>query len=135
MWSPPWGEPREVPACEADAQRVERGEDPTRARSRSAASRCRTGTPGRPTRPTWAASSAAACCRDLPRLGARRGDVGRWRRLGLRRVRLGRRQRRRRLRRRRLRRRGTSAEATSGAAATSAEGTSRPPSLRGVKGG
>ena len=28
MWSPPWGEPREVPACEADAQRVERGEDP-----------------------------------------------------------------------------------------------------------
>ena len=28
MWSPPWGEPREVPACEADAQRVERGEEP-----------------------------------------------------------------------------------------------------------
>ncbi len=28
MWSPPFGEPREVPACEADAQRVERGEDP-----------------------------------------------------------------------------------------------------------
>ena len=27
-WSPPWGEPRTVPACEADAQRVERGEDP-----------------------------------------------------------------------------------------------------------
>ena len=27
-WSPPWGEPRPVPACEADAQRVERGEDP-----------------------------------------------------------------------------------------------------------
>jgi hypothetical protein len=27
-WSPPWGEPRMVPACEADAQRVERGEDP-----------------------------------------------------------------------------------------------------------
>ena len=27
-WSPPWGEPRAVPACEADAQRVERGEDP-----------------------------------------------------------------------------------------------------------
>ena len=25
---PPWGEPRPVPACEADAQRVERGEDP-----------------------------------------------------------------------------------------------------------
>jgi hypothetical protein len=28
QWSPPWGEPRAVPACEADAQRVERGEDP-----------------------------------------------------------------------------------------------------------
>src|SRR5215207_7657126 len=27
-WSPPWGEPREIPACEADAQRVEAGEDP-----------------------------------------------------------------------------------------------------------
>ena len=27
-WSPPWGEPRAIPACEADAQRVERGEDP-----------------------------------------------------------------------------------------------------------
>ena len=27
-WSPPWGEARAVPACEADAQRVERGEDP-----------------------------------------------------------------------------------------------------------
>ena len=27
-WSPPYGEPRAVPACEADAQRVERGEDP-----------------------------------------------------------------------------------------------------------
>jgi hypothetical protein len=28
MWAPPGGEPRPVPACEADAQRVERGEDP-----------------------------------------------------------------------------------------------------------
>jgi hypothetical protein len=28
MWSPPFGEAREVPACEADAQRVERGEEP-----------------------------------------------------------------------------------------------------------
>jgi hypothetical protein len=27
-WSPPYGEPRLVPACEADAQRVERGSDP-----------------------------------------------------------------------------------------------------------
>jgi hypothetical protein len=27
-WSPPYGEPREVPACEADALRVEDGEDP-----------------------------------------------------------------------------------------------------------
>jgi hypothetical protein len=27
-WSPPYGEEREVPACEADAQRVERGDDP-----------------------------------------------------------------------------------------------------------
>ena len=27
-WSPPYGEPRLVPACEADAQRVERGDDP-----------------------------------------------------------------------------------------------------------
>ena len=27
-WSPPYGEEREVPACEADAQRVERGEEP-----------------------------------------------------------------------------------------------------------
>jgi hypothetical protein len=27
-WAPPWGEPRVVPACEADAQRVERGDDP-----------------------------------------------------------------------------------------------------------
>ena len=27
-WSPPYGEPRPVPACEADAQRVERGDDP-----------------------------------------------------------------------------------------------------------
>ena len=28
MWSPPFGEPREVPACEADAQRVDRGDEP-----------------------------------------------------------------------------------------------------------
>jgi hypothetical protein len=28
MWSPPYGEERPVPACEADAQRVERGDDP-----------------------------------------------------------------------------------------------------------
>jgi hypothetical protein len=28
MWSPPFGEERSVPACEADAQRVERGDDP-----------------------------------------------------------------------------------------------------------
>jgi hypothetical protein len=28
MWSPPFGEERLVPACEADAQRVERGDDP-----------------------------------------------------------------------------------------------------------
>jgi hypothetical protein len=28
MWSPPYGEERLVPACEADAQRVERGDDP-----------------------------------------------------------------------------------------------------------
>jgi hypothetical protein len=28
MWSPPYGEEREVPACEADAQRIERGDDP-----------------------------------------------------------------------------------------------------------
>src|SRR3954454_14422735 len=28
IWSPPYGEPREVPACEADAIRVEEGEDP-----------------------------------------------------------------------------------------------------------
>jgi hypothetical protein len=28
LWSPPYGEERPVPACEADAQRVERGEDP-----------------------------------------------------------------------------------------------------------
>ncbi len=28
MWSPPYGEEREVPACEADAQRVERGDEP-----------------------------------------------------------------------------------------------------------
>ncbi|MDQ3993833.1 MAG: hypothetical protein M3265_03445 [Actinomycetota bacterium] len=27
-WSPPWGEPRLVPACEADAQMVERGLEP-----------------------------------------------------------------------------------------------------------
>ncbi len=27
-WSPPFGEPRLVPACEADAQRVERGDEP-----------------------------------------------------------------------------------------------------------
>jgi len=27
-WAPPGGEPRMVPACEADAQRVDRGEDP-----------------------------------------------------------------------------------------------------------
>ncbi len=27
-WAPPWGAPRLVPACEADAQRIERGEDP-----------------------------------------------------------------------------------------------------------
>ena len=27
-WSPPYGEERDVPACEADAQRVERGEEP-----------------------------------------------------------------------------------------------------------
>ncbi|HWT22416.1 MAG TPA: hypothetical protein VN213_02810 [Solirubrobacteraceae bacterium] len=27
-WAPPYGEPRPVPACEADAQRVERGADP-----------------------------------------------------------------------------------------------------------
>ena len=27
-WSPPYGETRPVPACEADAQRVERGDDP-----------------------------------------------------------------------------------------------------------
>jgi hypothetical protein len=28
LWAPPGGTPRPVPACEADAQRVERGEDP-----------------------------------------------------------------------------------------------------------
>ncbi len=28
QWAPPGGAPRPVPACEADAQRVERGEDP-----------------------------------------------------------------------------------------------------------
>jgi hypothetical protein len=28
MWSPPYGEERPVPACEADAQRVERGDEP-----------------------------------------------------------------------------------------------------------
>ena len=28
MWAPEYGEPRPVPACEADAQRVELGEDP-----------------------------------------------------------------------------------------------------------
>jgi hypothetical protein len=28
LWSPPFGEERPVPACEADAQRVERGDDP-----------------------------------------------------------------------------------------------------------
>jgi hypothetical protein len=28
LWSPPFGEAREVPACEADALRVERGDDP-----------------------------------------------------------------------------------------------------------
>ncbi|MGI8780718.1 MAG: hypothetical protein ACR2L8_11255, partial [Solirubrobacteraceae bacterium] len=28
-WSPPYGEERPVPACEADAQRVERGEEPS----------------------------------------------------------------------------------------------------------
>ena len=28
LWSPPYGEEREVPACEADAQRVERGDEP-----------------------------------------------------------------------------------------------------------
>jgi hypothetical protein len=28
VWSPPYGEPREVPACEADAIRVEEGEEP-----------------------------------------------------------------------------------------------------------
>jgi hypothetical protein len=28
LWSPPFGEEREVPACEADAQRVEHGDDP-----------------------------------------------------------------------------------------------------------
>src|SRR5207244_862017 len=27
-WAPPGGTPRPVPACEADAQQVERGEDP-----------------------------------------------------------------------------------------------------------
>jgi len=29
VWSPPYGEPREVPACEADALRVERGDEPS----------------------------------------------------------------------------------------------------------
>jgi len=29
LWSPPYGQEREVPACEADAQRVERGEEPS----------------------------------------------------------------------------------------------------------
>ena len=28
LWSPPYGQPREVPACEADALRVEQGEEP-----------------------------------------------------------------------------------------------------------
>src|SRR3954462_15628965 len=28
-WAPPGGAPRAVPACEADAQRVERGDDPS----------------------------------------------------------------------------------------------------------
>ena len=28
LWAPPGGTPRPVPACEADAQRVERGEEP-----------------------------------------------------------------------------------------------------------
>jgi hypothetical protein len=28
LWSPPYGEERPVPACEADAQRVERGDEP-----------------------------------------------------------------------------------------------------------
>jgi hypothetical protein len=28
LWSPPYGEEREVPACEADALRVERGDEP-----------------------------------------------------------------------------------------------------------
>jgi hypothetical protein len=28
LWSPPYGQPRDVPACEADAQRVEHGDEP-----------------------------------------------------------------------------------------------------------
>ncbi len=28
LWSPPYGQPREVPACEADALRVEQGDEP-----------------------------------------------------------------------------------------------------------
>ncbi len=61
-WAPYGGAPRMVPACEADAQRVERGRIPRRVRSRSAASGCRTGRPGRCTHRSWAASSARASC-------------------------------------------------------------------------
>ena len=64
-WAPYGGAPRMVPACEADAQRVERARTPRRARCSSAAGGCRTGTPARSTPPSRAAcsaASAAACC-------------------------------------------------------------------------
>jgi hypothetical protein len=66
LWSPPYGEERPVPACEADAQRVERGDEPRRARSSGPAGGCRTGRRVRRTRRSRAASSAASaagCCR------------------------------------------------------------------------
>ena len=114
LWSPPFGEEREVPACEADAQRVERGEDPETREIEWNGRRV----------PYWNAGPAYGPFAGglfggglLPGLlvgsllggaiapGAAYGEQGE-RRRRLRRRRLGRRRlRRRRLRRRRVRRR------------------------------
>ena len=95
-WAPDGGEPRMVPACEADAQRVERGDDPEAREMMVGGQRM----------PYWAAGPAYAPFMGgffgaglLPGLmmGTMLGEhVGR----------AGRRRRRRRLGRRRLRRRG-----------------------------
>ena len=62
-WSPPYGQPRNVPACEADAQRVERGEDPEAREITLGGRRMPYWDAGPGVRArTWAASSAAGCC-------------------------------------------------------------------------